>query len=175
MLQIEQGAGTLTLVSRFSRPRAHAVLAGALGGGALLASRALPAVALALAVLAVIVAAAGVRVFRAAFRRGHVQVSAAFPLRPPTERPLAGFSGVRVETLADARRRKAERQARAYRERTGSDLPAWLRPADQPGANDHLRRLVLEGPGAESLAVTVWLADEDDLEPARAAVAALLG
>jgi hypothetical protein len=173
MLRIERGPGTLTIVSRFSRPRALAVLAGALVALALLAVRPLPATAAALAGLAFLVVVVGGRAVRAAFVRGRVHVSAPVPFGRVAERPLAGYSAVKVETLAEERRRKAERQARAYRARAGSDLPSWLRPADQPGANDHLRRLVLEGPGAEPLAVTAWLA-EDDLEAARVEVEAVL-
>lgn len=173
MVRVERSAGTLTVVSRFSRPRAIAVLVGAFAALAVLSARALPAVAVALAAAAALVALVGGRAVRAAFGAGRVRVSAAVPLGRAVERPLHAFSGARVETLADARRRKAERRARAYRERAGGELPAWLRPADQPGSHDHLRRVVLDGPGDEPLAVTAWVAD-DDLEPARAAVAALL-
>jgi hypothetical protein len=116
----------------------------------------------------------GGRAVRVDFVRGRVRVSAPVPLGAAAERPLSEFSAARVETLAEARRRKAERHARAYRARAGSDLPSWLRPADQPGANDHLRRLVLDRPGEEPLPVTAWLA-EDDLDAVRAEVAALLG
>jgi len=47
-------------------------------------------------------------------------------------------------------------------------------PSDAPGADDQLRRLVLEPHRGEPLAVTAWLA-EDDLEPARAVLAGFLG
>jgi hypothetical protein len=174
VLRIERGPGTLTLVSRFARPRALGVLVAALAGGALVAGRGAPLLAAALILLAVLLAAAGGSARRAVFARGRVRVTAGLPPGRPAERPLTAFSSVAVETLADARRRKAERHAAAYRARAGSDLPSWLRPADQPGSNDHLRRIVLEGaPGQEPLAVTAWLA-EDDLEPARAEVALLL-
>jgi hypothetical protein len=163
----------LTVVSRFSRPRPLAVLAVALAGGALLAARAAPLAAGALAAAVLLLVTVGGRAMRAVFARGRVRVSPAVPLRRPAERPLGAFSAVRVETLAESRRRTAERHAAAYRARAGSDLPGWLRPSDQPGSNDHLRRLVLEVPGGEPLPVTVWLA-EDDLEPARAEVAGLL-
>jgi hypothetical protein len=163
----------VTVVSRFSRPRPIAVLAVALAGPAVLAGRTAPRVAAALAGAAVLVVVLGGRATRAVFARGRVRVSAPLPLGRPAERPLGAFSAVRVETLAEARRRKAERHARAYRARAGGDLPSWLRPADQPGSNDHLRRVVLEEPGAEPLAVTTWLAD-DDLEPLRAEVEGLL-
>jgi hypothetical protein len=173
VLRIDRGPGTLTLVSRFSRPRALAILAGALAVSAV-AAHALPDLAVALGMLALLVALLGGRAVRAAFGRGRVRVSPAVPLGRGVDRPLGEFSVVRVETLGEARHRKAERQARVYRARAGSDLPSWLVPADSPGANDYLRRLVLEPHGGEPLAVTAWLA-EDDLEPARAAVQALLG
>jgi hypothetical protein len=49
-----------------------------------------------------------------------------------------------------------------------------MSPPVAPGANDHLRRVVLVGPrGEEPLAVTAWLADED-LEPLRAELEAFL-
>jgi len=173
VLRIERGPGTLTVVSRFARPRALAVLVVALAVLALLAGRGLPLLAGALVLAAALLVALEGRAVRAVFARGRVRVSPPHPLRRAAERPLSLFSGARVETLADARRRKAERHAAEYRARAGSDLPSWLRPGDQPGANDHLRRLVLEAPGEEPLALTAWLAD-DDLEPARAEVAALL-
>jgi hypothetical protein len=173
VLRIDRAPGTLTLFSRFARPRALLVLAGALGVAALASRRAVPAAAVALGVLAILVVSLGGRAVQAAFARGRVRVSPAVPLGRAADRPLSEFTAVRVETLADARRRKAERRARAY-SGSGAELPSWLIPADAPGANDHLRRLVLEPRGGEPLAVTAWLA-EDDLEPARAAVAALLG
>jgi hypothetical protein len=173
VLRIERGPGTLTLVSRFARPRPLAILVAMLVALALLAWHGLPLVAGALALTAAVFLVGGARAMRAVFARGRVRVSAPVPLGPSAERPLGAFSAVRVETLADARRRKAERHAAAYRARAGSDLPRWLRPADQPGANDQLRRLVLVAPGEEPVAVTAWLSD-DDLEPARAAVEGLL-
>jgi hypothetical protein len=173
VLRIERGAGTLTVVSRFARPRPLVILVSALVVLALVSWRGLPVLAGALLLTAGLFVVTSGRATRVVFGHGRVRVSAPIPLRRGAERPLGGFSAVRVETLADARRRKAERAAAAYRARAGSDLPSWLRPSDQPGANDHLRRLVLEVPGDEPLAVTTWLA-EDDLEPARAEVAALL-
>jgi hypothetical protein len=173
MLRIDGGPGTLTLVTRFSRPRALAIVAGAVGILAVLSARAAPGVAAALGIAATLVAVVGGRVVRAVFAGGRVRVRAA-PFGRAEERSLSRFTAVRIETLADARRRKAERHALAYRTRAGSDLPSWLRPADQPGANDYLRRLVLEAPGEEPFAVTAWLA-EDALEPARDAVAGLVG
>jgi hypothetical protein len=174
VLRIERGPGSLTVVSRFARLQPLGVLAAALCGGALLAGRAVPVAAAGLVAAAVLVLALGGRAVRAVIARGRVRVSAPVPLGRAAERPLAAFSSARVETLADARRRKAERHARVYREHAGADLPSWLRPADQPGSNDQLRRIVLEAPGGEPLAVTAWLTD-DDLEPVRAEVQALLG
>lgn len=173
MLRIERGPGSLTVVSRFSRRRPLAVLAIALAALAALAARASPVAAGALVAAAVLVVLVGGRAVRAVFAAGRVRVTAPVPLRPPAERSLAAFSAARVETLAEARRRAAERRAQSYRARAGSDLPSWLRPADQPGANDHLRRVVLEGAGGEPLAVTAWLAD-DDLEGVRREVEALV-
>jgi hypothetical protein len=173
VLRIERGPGTLTVVSRFSRPRALAILAGVLAVAALL-ERELPAVAVALGALAFLVAVLGGRAVRAVVGRGRVRVSPAVPLGRGEDRSLGDFSGVRIQTLGEARRRKAERRARAYRDRAGADLPSWLVPPDEPGANDNLRRLVLDPRGGEPLAVTAWLA-EDDLEPARAALAGILG
>ncbi|HEX9053154.1 MAG TPA: hypothetical protein VF841_21680, partial [Anaeromyxobacter sp.] len=94
------------------------------------------------------------------------------PLRRD-ERALAEFAGAAVETVADARRRRADRQARRFAERTGSEMPAWLRAPDAPGTHDHLRRLLLVARRGEDLPVTAWLRDED-LEAARAEVEALL-
>lgn len=157
------------MVSRFSRQRPLAVIAVALAGVALALARASAAAGAVVGVAAVLVLVLGGRAVAAEFAHGRVRVSAALPGGRPVERSLAASSAVRVETLADARRRGAERRARAYRERAGSDLPGWLRPSDQPGANDHLRRLVLEGGGGEPFAVTAWL-PEEDLEAARVEV-----
>lgn len=173
MLRIDRAPGTLTLVSRFARPRALVILAGVLAAAALLTARATPVLAGALGVAAALVVGLGSRPVRAELGRDRVRVSPAVPLGRPAERFLADFAGVRVETLAEARRRRAERRAEAWRIRNGGELPAWLRPPDAPGANDALRRLVLEPRAGEPLAVTAWLAD--DLEPARGAVEALLG
>lgn len=173
MLRVDRAAGTVTLVSRLARPRVLAVLAVALLGPALAAARPLPALAAGLAAGAVLVVALGGRSVRARFERGRVAVRSAVPLQRVDERPLGEFSGARVETVAEARRRKAERHARAYRERSGVELPAWLRPPDAPGANDHLRRIVLVPRSGEPLAVTAWLAD-DDLEPLREELATLV-
>ena len=174
MLRIDRAPGGLTLVSRFARPRALAVLTGALAAAALLAARPLPAAACALGAVAVLVVILGGRTVRAELGRGRVRVSPAVPLGRALVRPLADFAGVRVETLAEERRRRADRRAEVLRARSGAALPDWLRPPDAPGTNDHLRRLVLEPRTGEPLALTAWLA-EDDLEPARSAVGALLG
>lgn len=95
------------------------------------------------------------------------------PLRRAENRFLSEFAAARLETVGEARRRKAERLAREYLERSGGELPSWLRAPDVPGTNDHLRRLVLLPRRGEPLAVTAWLA-EDDLEAARLAVESLL-
>lgn len=173
MLRIDRAPGGLTLVSRFARPRALAILTGALAVWALVAARPLPGAAAGLGAVAVLVLILGGRTVRAELGRGRVRVSPAVPLGRPLERPLADFGGVRVETLAEARRRRVDRRADAWRARSGAELPFWLRPPDAPGTNDHLRRLVLEPRSGEPLAVTAWLA-EDDLEPARGAVRSVL-
>ncbi len=172
MLQIDRGPGRLSLVSRLARPRALAILALALGLAAA-AGRSLPWVAGPLAALALLVVLLGGRAVRARFERGRVWVGPPVPFRRADDRFLAEFAEVRIETVAEARRRKAERLAREYLERSGGELPSWMRAPDAPGRNDHLRRLVLVPRGGEPLAVTAWLAD-DDLEPVRLEVEALL-
>jgi hypothetical protein len=173
MLRVDRAAGAVTLVSRLARPRVLAVLTTALLGAALAARGPLPALAAGLAASAVLVAALGGRSVRARFERGRVAVAPAVPLQRRSERALREFSDARVETVAEARRRKADLRARAYRERSGVEIPTWLRPPDAPGANDHLRRIVLVPRSGEPLAVTAWLADED-LEPVRAELATLV-
>jgi hypothetical protein len=173
VLRIDRGPGSVTVTSRFARPRALLILAGALVAGALLAGRALPVAAVALGAAAAAVLLLGGPPVRATFGRGRVRVSPPFPLGRVVDRPLAEFSVVRVETRAEARSRRAEARAGAYRRSSGGELPSWLRPPDAPGANDQLRRLVLETPAGASLAVTAWLAD-GDLEGARGEIAALL-
>lgn len=170
MLRIERAPGTLTLVSRLARPRALVVLAVALAGAAL-AARSVPAAAVALGALAALVVVFGGRTVRAALGRGRVRVSGGAPLARVADRPLADFVGARVETLGEARRRKAERRARDFLAHSGgAALPSWLHAPEAPGTNDHLRRLVLEPRAAEPprdpLPLTAWLA-EDELEPAR--------
>jgi hypothetical protein len=174
VLAIARAPGSLTIVSRFARPRALAVLSGALAGAALLAAGPLPRAAAALGAAALLVLLLGGRAVRAAFAGGRVRITAPVPLARPVDCALSDFTGVRVETRGEARRRRAERHARALRDRSGGELPGWLRPPHAPGTDDHLRRLVLEQGSGEPVAVTAWLAD-DDLEPAREAAAALLG
>jgi hypothetical protein len=172
MLRVERAAGAVVLLSRLARPRVLAVLMLALLGAAA-AARPLPALAASLAVVGVLVAALGGLSVRARFERGRVAVSLALPLRSPHARALNEFTAARVETVAEARRRKAERRARDYRARSGIDIPSWLAPPDTPGANDHLRRIVLVPRAGEPLAVTAWLAD-DELEPVRAELEELI-
>ncbi len=172
-MRIERSPGALVLASRLARPRVLAVLAVALLLGAAGLRGAAPWAALALAALAALMVLLGGRSVRATFARGRVRVSGGKPLQRQ-DRALAEFTGVRVETVGEARARRAERLVRGYRERSGgSAAPAWLVPAPAPGTNDHLRRLVLVARDGEPLAVTAWLAPEDDLEPARAEIAAM--
>jgi hypothetical protein len=172
MLRVERAAGAVTLVSRLARAPAVGVLAGVLLAAAA-ALRASPPAAAALAVGAALVVLLGGRTMRTRFARGRVHVRRGLPFRRD-ERALAEFSAARVETIADFRRRKAERLARRYRERSGgAEMPSWLSPPHSPGSNDHLRRLVLVAPTGEAFEVTAWLGDED-LEAVRAEVEALL-
>jgi hypothetical protein len=174
VLRVERSGAGLTLVSRLARPRAVAVLAAALALAALAALRSAPAVGGALLAMATLVAALGGRAVRARLERGRVRVRPALPLRGGDDRPLGEFAGARVETVGEARRRRTERLAGQYRARSGGEMPRWLaRPADAPGANDHLRRLVLVARTGDPLPVTAWLAG-DDLEPVRAELEALL-
>jgi len=172
LLRVQRSPGAVTLVSRLARPLGLAVLAAALLGGAAAAARSVPALAVALAVAAVALAVHGGRAVRARFERGRVSVRHPIALRRD-ERALADFAAAAVETVRDARRRRAERLARGFAERAGTELPAWLEPPDAPGTHDHLRRLVLVARKGEDLPVTAWLRDED-LEPVRAEIEALL-
>ncbi len=125
---------------------------------------------------AVLLVVLGGRAVRARVDGGRVTVRPAIPLAPMVTAPLGRFAGVAVETMADERRRRAEALARRYAERAGGDLPRWFARKPTPGANDHLQRLVLVPAAAgEPLAVTAWLAPEDDLGPARRALEARLG
>jgi hypothetical protein len=173
MLRVERAPGAVLLVSRLARVPAVAVLAGVLLAAAA-AARSAPVVAMPLGLAGVLVLLVGGRAMRARFERGRVSVRHPLPLRRADERLLAQFSAARVESVAEARRRKAAHLAHGFRERSGgAELPPWMSPPVAPGANDHLRRLVLVGREEEPLAVTSWLADED-LEAVRAEVEALL-
>jgi len=172
VLQIDRTPGKLTLVSRLARPRVLAVLAGALALAAL-SFRSAPVAAAVLLAAAALLALLGGRPVRVRVERGRVRVRQAVPFQRGDDRPLAEFAGARVETVAEARRRRTERLARQYLERSGGALPAWLHPPDAPGTNDHLRRIVLVPREGEPVAVTAWLAD-DDLEPARRELEELL-
>jgi hypothetical protein len=173
MLRVQRTSGGVTLVSRLARRSAVAVLLLGLAGGALAAARPAPGPAVALGAAAVLLALLGGRSVRARFEGGRVSVWHPVPLRR-TERALAEFAAAAVETAGEARRRRSERLARGFAERAGTELPEWLRAPDAPGTHDHLRRLVLVARRGEDLAVTAWLRDED-LEPVRAEVEAMLG
>jgi hypothetical protein len=176
VLRVDRRPGSLVLSSRLARPRVLAVLGGALAGVALASARAAaPRLALGLGAAAALVVVLGGRTLRARFERGQVNVRPAVPFARAHRRPLARFRSARIETFADARRRRAERLAREYAERSGKEMPVWLRPPDAPGANDGLRRVVLVAADGEPLPVTSWLAAEEDLEPARSAVESVLG
>jgi hypothetical protein len=174
MLRIDRAPGRLTLVSRLARPRVLAVLAGALVLAAV-AVRSFPVAAAVLLAAAGLLAVLGGRVVRARFERGRIRVSPAVPFRPGADRLVGEFSAARVETVAEARRRKSERLARQYLARSGGALPEWLHPPDAPGANDHLQRIVLLTRDGGPLAVTAWLAQDEDLEPVRRELEELLG
>jgi hypothetical protein len=173
VLRIARQRSGLTLESRLARPRVLAVLAVALALGAAGAARFLPAVAGALALAGALVAILGSRAVRARFERDRVRVRSAVPFRRARERRLAEFFGARVETVGEVRRRKAERLADQYRARSGGEMPDWLRRPHTPGANDHLRRIVLVARAGDPLPVTAWLA-EDELEAARAEIDSML-
>jgi hypothetical protein len=176
MLRIDRSPAGVVVVSRLVRGPALVVPCVALAACAVAAARLLPGargLPAGLALAAILVALLGGRSTRARFASGRVSVRAALPFTS-VERGTAEFGLARIETVAEERRRKAERLARAYAERSGSEMPSWLR-RDTPGTNDHLRRIVLVARGdAEPLAVTAWLGDEE-LEPVRATVEALLG
>ena len=150
-----------------------AVVAGFLAVLAAVASRPAPALALSLGLAAALVVTLGRLAVRARFEGGRVTVREAVPFRRALERRLAEIEAARVETFADARRRRAELRLRAWEERSGTPAPSWLRAPDAPGTNDGLRRVVLVARGGDVLPVTAWLA-EDDLEPARREVESLL-
>ncbi|HEY6099869.1 MAG TPA: hypothetical protein VIW03_10595 [Anaeromyxobacter sp.] len=173
MLRVERAPGALTVVSRLAKPRVLAVVGGVLAALALVTSHPAPGAALAAGGAATLVVLLGGRAVRARFERGRVTVRPAVPFQRAERRPLASFSGARVETFAEARRRRAEGLARAYAARSGTEMPAWLRAPDAPTPNDALRRIVLVTRDGDPFPVTAWLA-EDDLEPARLAIEAVV-
>lgn len=173
MLRVDRTGSVLTVVSRLAKARVLAVLAGVLLGAALTSARPAPALAWALGAAAALTAVLGGRAVRARFEAGRVSVRQAVPFQRRAVRPLAEFAGAAVETAGEARRRKAERRAAGYRERSGTEMPAWLRAPLAPATNDRLRRIVLVSRAGEPLPVTSWLA-EDDVEPARVEIEALL-
>src|SRR5512138_62925 len=172
MLRVQRSSGALTVVSRLARPHALAVLAVGFAGGAAAAAGRSNVLAACLALAAALVAVLGGRAVRARFERGRVSVRDAVPLRR-RDRALSEFARADVETAGDARRRRAERLARGFAERAGSEMPTWLRPPDAPGTHDHLRRIVLVARSGDPLPVTSWLSDED-LEAVRAELEAML-
>jgi hypothetical protein len=175
VVRLERSAGGLAVASRLARPHVLGILGGVLGLAALAVRRPAPHASLALLAAALLVVALGGRSVRATVGRGRVRVRPAIPLARAADRALAEFLRAEIETVGEARARRAERLAHGYRERSGAEMPPWLRPAPVPGTNDHLRRVVLVPLSGEPLAVTAWLAPEDDLEPLRAELAALLG
>jgi hypothetical protein len=175
VIAIQPSPGALTVVSRLARAPALGVLAGLLGACALAAHGA-PWLSAALALAAALLVLLGARAVRARLAAGRVTVVPTSILARRVARPLADFSGVALETLGEARARRAETLARAYRARSGGEpMPAWLRRPATPGVNDHLRRLVLVARVGEPLPITAWLAPEDDLDAAKRAVEARLG
>jgi hypothetical protein len=174
MLRLERTGGAVTVVSRLARPRVLAVLAIAIGGGALGAWAASPRAAAALGLAAALVVLLGGRAVRASFARGRVRIRPAAPFQRGGERALGAFVRAAVETVGEDRARRAERIAARYRARSGAEMPAWLRATPTPGVNDHLRRVVLVARDGDRVAVTAWLAPDDDLEPLRAELEALL-
>jgi hypothetical protein len=175
VIRLHRTPGAVTVVSRLARPRVLAVVGGALAAIALASARAAPRVAAAAGTAAVLVVLLGARALRARFERGHLVLRPAAPFLRTERRALAGFTAVRVETFAEARRRRSERLARSFAERSGAPMPTWLRAPDAPAVNDGLRRIVLVAGDGEPFPVTAWLAAEDDLEPARSAIQGLLG
>jgi hypothetical protein len=173
MLRIERAAGATVVVSRLAKPRVLAVLSIALAAAALAVVRSSVRAAGVLAAAAVLMAALGGRAVRARFERGRVRVRQALPFHATSDRPLSEFAGARIETVREARRRRAERLARDWRARSGREMPGWMIRGDAPGANDQLRRIVLVARAGEALPVTAWVAEED-LEPALVEIEALL-
>jgi hypothetical protein len=175
LLRLDRTPSALTVVSRLARPRVLVIVAGAFVITAALEARPAPRLAAALAIVAALFVVLGGRTVRATFARGRVRIRPSFPLEPRPDRALGEFARTAVETIGHARARRAERVAEGYRERSGKPMPDWLHAPAAPGVNDHLRRLVLVPRGrGEPLAVTAWLAPEDDLEALRAEVESLL-
>lgn len=173
MLRIERSPGRLTIVSRLARIRVLVVLAAVLFGAALTTGGSAPGLAVAIGLAGVLVGVLGARPMRARFERGRVSVLEGMPWIGRTDRPLAEFDGACVQSLGEARRRKADRRAAGWRDRAGSEMPGWLRAPEAPATNDALRRIVLVARSGEPVPVTSWLAD-GDLEVARAEVEAAL-
>ncbi len=173
MLRIERAAGATVVVSRLAKLRVLAVVGVALAAAALAIAREFPHGAAALAVVSALVAVAGGRSVQARFECERVRVREAIPFHATAERPLSEFAAARVETAGEARLRRAERLSRDWRARSGIEMPAWMIRRETPGVNDQLRRIVLVPRAGEPLAITAWVA-EDDLEPARAEIEALL-
>ncbi len=173
MLRIERAPDATVLVSRLAKLHVVAMLSIVLAAVALAVLRSSSRAAAVLAAAAALASVLGLRAVRARFERGRVRVRQALPFQATSDRPLPEFAGARVETVREARHRRAERLARDWRARTGREMPAWMIRGDASGANDHLRRIVLVPRAGEPLPVTAWLAEED-LEPARAEIEGLL-
>jgi hypothetical protein len=174
MLRLERTGGALTIVSRLARPRVLAVLAVAFGGLALALAGSAPYAAAVLAVAAALLVLLGGRAMRATFARGRVRIHPAAPFLRSGDRALDVFVRASVETVGDERARRADRLAERYRSRSGAEFPGWLRSPVTPGVNDHLRRIVLIARDGERVAVTAWLAPDDELDPLRTELEALL-
>jgi hypothetical protein len=176
VISLEASPGGLTVVSRLARVPALGVLVAVLLGGAALADARAPWLAAGLGLGAALLLFLGARAVHARLAGGRVTVAPASPLGARVARPLSDFSTVAVETLGEARSRRAEALARGYSARSGGDpIPGWLRRPATAGVNDQLHRLVLIARTGEPLPITAWLAPEDDLELARREVEARLG
>jgi len=177
VLRVEDAGETLTVTSRLARPRAVAVLAGALLAVAAVAwANGAAGGAAALAAGAALAVVLGGLATRARFdRRGRVTVLAPLPFGRPVVRPLSDFHAVRVEGGEEARRRRHARLAARYRRTAGEEMPAWLVRPPEHAAGDPHRRIVLVPRSGEPLAVTSWVPEHDDLEPALRRIEALLG
>jgi hypothetical protein len=175
MLRVQEEAGALTVVSRLARPVGLGVLVVA---AALLAAWIAPRsgiTATALGVVAAGLAVLGGRTWHARIAQGRVAVRPASPFARAASRPLAEFVRASLETLGEARARRAEAQSAAWSARAGGgELPSWLRRPEAAELNDQLRRIVLVGHAGERVPLTAWLPPEDDLEALRAAVEARL-